>query len=158
VTYRELSEEIAIEIEMLQEIVRELQALRTELGDKEPTVREKAAAGAFLAQFYGAVENILKRISRFHAVPLPTGDTWHMEIYKRFCSPGLFGLPVLFDDQLSVSMSAYRKFRHVVYHGYVFQLDWNRMREGIDNIDAVSKRFTANLERYLESIRNTFKR
>jgi hypothetical protein len=40
-----------------------------------PTVREQTAAAAFLAQFYNGIENILKRISIFYEVPLPTGDT-----------------------------------------------------------------------------------
>ncbi|OQY57638.1 MAG: hypothetical protein B6245_16025 [Desulfobacteraceae bacterium 4572_88] len=34
-------------------------------------MREKIAAWAFLAHFYKGIEKILKRISRFYAVPLP---------------------------------------------------------------------------------------
>jgi hypothetical protein len=63
----------------------------------EPTVRENAAAAAFLAQFYNGIENILKRICRCHNVPLPTGDTWHTVLFQRFCSPAYADLPLLFD-------------------------------------------------------------
>jgi hypothetical protein len=49
-------------------------------------------------------------------------------------------------------MAAFRKFRHVVFHGYGFQLDWDRMKEGSANIDDVYSRFKANLFDYLDKI------
>jgi hypothetical protein len=52
VTVQELREEISIELEYLETVVHELDELRCDLGDRQPTVREKTAAGAFLAQFY----------------------------------------------------------------------------------------------------------
>jgi len=81
----ELREEIAVELEALEATVNELLALQRDVAHREPTVREKTAAAAFLAQFYNGVENILKRISRYHDVPLPTGDTWHVDLFQRFC-------------------------------------------------------------------------
>lgn len=87
---KELQDEIAVELEALEPVVQELQALRQELGLTEPTVREKTAAAAFLAQFYSSVENILKRISQFYRIPLPNGETWHVDLFKRFCDPAYF--------------------------------------------------------------------
>lgn len=58
-------------------------------------------------------------------------------------------LPLLFDDSLARDMAAFRKFRHVVYHGYGFQLDWGRMQEGMANIASLFHRFTASLQGYL---------
>jgi hypothetical protein len=119
----ELREEIAIELELMEATVRELSALQNDLAGREPTVREKTAAAAFLAQFYNGVENILKRISRFHAVPLPTSDTWHVDLFKRFCMPPYEPLPALLDEPLASALAPFRKFRHVVYHSYGFELD-----------------------------------
>lgn len=82
-----LREEISIELELIESTLRELSSLRNDAVKREPTIREKTAAAAFLAQFYGGIENILKRICRFHAVPVPTGDTWHIDLFKRFCAP-----------------------------------------------------------------------
>lgn len=133
--------------------MRELAALHSDVGTREPSVREKTAAAAFMAQFYGGVENILKRISRFHAVPMPTGDTWHVDLFKRFCKPSHKPLPALFDAALAASMAAYRKFRHVVYHGYGFQLDWRRMLEGMANIENVFLQFRSALQAYLQKLK-----
>lgn len=86
-----LREEISIELEMMGTVVAEAVSLLNDIADgQEPSVREKTAAAAFLAQFYGRIENILKRIHRYHGVALPTGDSWHIEIFKRFCNPAYY--------------------------------------------------------------------
>lgn len=151
-TADELREEINIELELIEETLREIVSLRDDVKGREPTIREKTAAASFMAQFYSGIENILKRISRFKSVPLPIGETWHIELFKRFCSPSYKKLPVLFDESLALAIAPYRKFRHVVFHGYGFQLDWNRMKEGLENINDVYSKFKANLIDYLNKI------
>jgi hypothetical protein len=148
VTAEELLEEFRIELELLDATVQEVKALAHDVADREPTVRERTAAGAFLAQFYTGVENILKRIIRYHDNPLPTGDTWHVELFERFCNPPHAPLPMLFDEALSSRMAAYRKFRHVVHHGYGFHLEWRRMKEGVESLEDAFERFRVALERY----------
>ncbi len=151
-TTDELREEISIEIELIEATLQELLALSKDVAGKEPSVREKTAAAAFIAQFYSGVENILKRISYFNSVPLPANATWHVDLFKRFCAPTYEALPVLFDDSLALAMAPFRKFRHVVHHGYGFQLEWNRMQEGIANIEDVFTRFKSKLSAYLQTL------
>jgi hypothetical protein len=148
----ELREEIAIELELMEATVRELLALQRDAAERELTVRDKTAAAAFLAQFYNGVENVFKRISRFYAVPLPTGDTWHVDLFKRFCVPPQEPLPVLLDDLLASDLAPFRKFRHVVHHGYGFQLEWNHMAEGIASVEDVFLRFRSKLFDYLRTL------
>jgi hypothetical protein len=148
-TSEELREEIAVELENIETVLRELTALQEDVKGRDTTTREKTAASAFLAQFYGGIENILKRISRFHNLPLPSGEMWHVDLFKRFCEPSFLPLPVLLDRALSSDLAPYRKFRHVVHHGYGFQLDWERMSEGIENAESVYGRFKVALEEYL---------
>ncbi|MBI4687434.1 MAG: hypothetical protein HY756_06605 [Nitrospirae bacterium] len=127
-TTKELIEEINIEFELIETTLKEISSLKNDTADREPAVREKTAAAAFMAQFYGGIENILKRISRFHNIPLPDGETWHIDLFKRYCNPPYKSLPLLLDEKLSLSMAPFRKFRHVVYHGYGFQIDWDRIK------------------------------
>jgi hypothetical protein len=149
VTSEELKEDIAIELENIETVLRELSSLYGGVKGRDAIVREKTAAAAFLAQFYNGVENILKRITRFYRMPLPSGDTWHIELFKQFGEPSSSPLPVLFDDVLSSALAPYRKFRHVVHHGYGFQLEWDRMIEGIESAEAVFLRFKATLSAFL---------
>jgi hypothetical protein len=123
VTLSELREELAIEVEAIARTVNELLTLQQDIAGREPTVREKTAAAAFLAQYYSGIENILKRICRYYNVSLPTGDIWHVELFQRFCTPSLPPLPALFDEKLAAELAPYRRFRHVAFHGYGFQLD-----------------------------------
>ena len=52
----ELREEIAVELEALEATVNELLALQRDVAHREPTIREKTAAAAFLAQFTAALK------------------------------------------------------------------------------------------------------
>jgi hypothetical protein len=148
----ELREEMGIEFELIESIVQELQSLKKELTGREPTIREKTAAAGFLVQFYNGIENILKRISKYHSVDLPIGDTWHIDLFKRFCFPPYQPLPSLFDESLASALAPFRKFRHVVYHAYGSQLDWERMSEGIENIEDVYTKFKTRLHGYLQDL------
>ena len=148
----ELKAEIAIEFDSLQEVVNELEALRRDVAGREPTVREKTAAAAFLAQFYSGIENILKRLSRFHGVMLPSGDRWHFDLFKRFCPPAAPPLPVLFDEALARQLGPFRRFRHVVHHGYGFHIEWDRMREGLDRVGAILAQVREHVTVYLRGL------
>ena len=57
-TVDELQEEINIEIELIEGVLCTLLTLSKDLASREPTVREKTAAAAFLSQFYSGIENI----------------------------------------------------------------------------------------------------
>jgi hypothetical protein len=132
--------------------VDELVALQRDLDHKEPTTREKTAAAAFLAQFYNGLENILKRIYRYHGLDLPVGETWHVELFQSFCSPSHSALPQLFVEDLATALAPYRRFRHVAFHSYGFQLDWSRMAEGVENVEKIFEQIKSSLSDFLRSI------
>jgi len=152
-TLDELREEISIELDMLGTIVHEAVSLLDDLEYRDPTVREKTAAAAFLAQFYGGIENILKRLHRYHGIPMPVGDSWHSDVFRRFCNPSFSPFPVLFDADLAADLSPFRKFRHVVYHGYGFQFDWDRMKEGLGKVENVYSRFASSVADYATKLK-----
>lgn len=132
--------------------MRELVFLNQDLGKQAPTIREKTAAAAFLAQFYNGIENILKRICISYEVRLPEGDNWHVTLFKMFSSPSQSPLPTLFDDNLAEILAPYRRFRHVVFHSYGFQLEWNKMVHGIEEIEPVFAKVELAIRQFLNSI------
>ena len=151
-TEMELQEDVRDELAQMQEVVSELVSLRRDVGEGAPTLREKVAGGAFLTQFYNGTENVLKRISKFQGVPLPSGEKWHAELFSGFTAQSGTSLPVLFDEPLASEMQAYRGFRHVARTSYGTELDWERMKQGIDRIESVFKRFRESTLRYLDSL------
>jgi len=150
-TAAQLREEINTELELLESDLSELLSLQQDLLNKQPTKRELAAAAIFMAQFYNGIENIFKRICYFHGVPLPSGDNWHVELFKRFCTPVYATLPPLLDAKLAEELKPFRNFRHVVFHGYVLQLEWSRMQIGVESIHAVFGKFKIALHLYLQN-------
>jgi len=51
------------------------------------------------------------------------------------------------------NLAPYRKFRHVVHHGYGFQLDWDRMRGGIEKSQAVFAHFKMSIEDFITIVK-----
>jgi hypothetical protein len=72
-TIDDLREEVSIELEFIGSAVKEAAALLQDVSKREPSIREKTAAATFLAPFYNGIENILKRIHRYHNIPIPSG-------------------------------------------------------------------------------------
>lgn len=153
--FDELREEIETELERMEIVVQEIIKLNEDTSDTEATHREKTAASAYIAQFYNGVENTLKRLSRFYEIPLPTSSAWHIDLFRHFCFPPKEPLPLLFDDALIADMTGLRKFRHVVHHGYGFQLDWERLVEGMKKIESVFERYKSVLLSELSRIENS---
>lgn len=150
----ELREDIRGELGQLHKVVDELVSLNADVADREPTLREKVAAAGFLAQFYTGIENILKRISRYHDEPLPEGEGWHAALFNRFARQSeLKGdLPALFDERLESELARYRGFRHVARMAYGVELKWDLMREGVDRVDDVFERLKTTLTEYLRGL------
>lgn len=145
----DLAEEIQIEFEAIQWTVDELMSLHQDVGQREPTVRELAAAGLFLANFYNGIENVLKRICRYHQIEMPKGEDWHLALAMWFCDPPRAGLPVLLEIELASELAPYRQFRHVVHHGYGFRLAWTDMLPGVEAAGHVFVKFKRAVEAFL---------
>lgn len=142
-----LREEVSVQIAFLDATVHELCLIRDDLSDRQPTLRDISATAGFLSDFYGGVENILKRICVARDVDLPAGEKWHRHLFQQFCEPGSPNLPVLIDKDLEEPLAAYRRFRHIVHHSYVVQLRWSRMAEGVREVDRVFAKFRENLRK-----------
>lgn len=151
-TKAQLIEEITIELGYLEQTVSELCELYNDLQGNIPNNREKTAAAAFLSSFYNGIENILKRILKFYAIEIMQGESWHIQIFKKFCTPSHAPLPEFFSGKMIDTFSTYRKFRHVFFHGYGFQLDWERMIDGIKNVHSAFEQFREKVEQYTKSL------
>ena len=151
-TADDLRAEIDIDMEAIETALEKLSALHADVGSRRPAVREKTAAATFLAQFYGGIENILKRISLFNSMPLPSGKTWQMDLFKRFCIPSYRPLPELFDEFLTAGLPPYRRFRHTFHHSYSFELEWERMKEGIERAPHLFVRFKERVLKYSQGL------
>lgn len=120
---KDLIEEIEIEFENIETVLKELEKLYERPQDVEPSMVEITAAGGFLHNFYNGIENIFKRILKFNKIKLEENHNWHKELLKKFIDKKnnfAFLDRLIYDDLLEVL-----KFRHLFIHGYGFQLEWS---------------------------------
>lgn len=128
----ELALEVEIQKKLIKEILREIDKLLEDTNDTDPGAVVKTAAASFVCQCYNGVENILKGIIRYEEVALPAGDDWHITLLKLFKTTKKKNLlPSLFNDDLYTKINIMRKFRHLVLHGYSFQLEWKYIRRAL---------------------------
>lgn len=98
------------------------------------------------------VENIFKRILRFYGRDHSEGENWHAALFQEFKPPVSEPLPVLLPDELAERMKPFRGFRHVVRHGYTFDLEWERMRVGMEEARPVFDHFRERVDSFLTTL------
>lgn len=59
---------------------------------------------------------------------------------------------MLFEGDLIRQMDAYRRFRHVIHHGYERDLDYEKMRPGIEGAQGALDAFREEVEKHLDDI------
>jgi len=69
-----------------------------------------------------------------------------------FCDSNSLDLPFLFDESIKDTFTGIRRYRHYAMHGYAFQIDWDRIKNSILNIESVYQHFKNNLENFLNII------
>lgn len=144
----ELLQEIELERENVTQVLSEMALVFHENASVQT---RKTAAAAYIAQCYTGIENVMKRIARYHGAAVFSGNDWHIELLKMFRS-GNSTLPALLDDSLFNELSLMRKFRHVVMHNYGFTLDWDMVKSASESTPSVVERFFSVVSAFLESL------
>lgn len=148
----EYRKECAIELQFLAELVQAIESLLAENTSDTAPLKDRAAAASFVFSFYNGIENLLKRTTKYCAVPLPKGEQWHSELAMRFADPAKSGFPAipqLITDDIYTDLLKLRKLRHVIAHGYAMNLDWLQMKPTVESVPGVYGVFRQNLERFL---------
>jgi hypothetical protein len=148
-----LAEQCRIELRLLEETVAELHQIMDDIraDNNTASLRNRAAAANLSQSFYNGIENILKRVHKYHGVPLPTSEQWHSEIAERFTIDhhARYKFPLLLPPEIASPMTILRRFRHVIMHGYAMNLDWERMCLNVEFIPKVFPIFCTAVEIYL---------
>ncbi len=151
----DLREDIASELELLEETVKQIRDELDSLGEGEPTAFQRAGFGALLMNFYSGVENILKRISQYEGIEVPRGPRWHVDLFNRFREPVSQGREPLLDETMAGPLKPYRDFRHVMVHGYGVALRWPLMRDVVFQVGETLEAFRRRITEYLDTLDET---
>jgi hypothetical protein len=147
-----LRQSLLDEMDLMAETIQQVDAALAALRDREPKTVEVAGVALFLANLYMGAESILVRICEATGIGIPQGPSWHASLLEMFSHADRYGLPQVLDRQLAGDIGAYRRFRHVAFHGYGVALIWQRMRPGAEEAGTVFTRFFASVRAYLGSL------
>lgn len=136
-----ITAEIETELDAVRRIAQELSAIARDVENGlEPDLRLSTAASGFLQSFYNGLEAIFKRFCALHGVPIPSGESFHVELAKLFDGSEK-RLPALLEGDMWDRLGPYRSFRHVYRQLYSFDLRWDFMAEGVSEAEGVLDEF-----------------
>lgn len=96
---------------------------------------ELAGVAVLLNNFYNGIENIIKQVFHKQSIGLPKGPAWHQNLISSAIKENIIS------EKLANEIAEYMGFRHFVAHGYVFNLNTERLQELTDNVLKVFERF-----------------
>ncbi len=102
---------------------------------------DKSAIALMLSQFYNGIENIFKQYLQFHNIKVNKNENSHIELFNTFNKIMFEKYAFVFSDDVANTLTILRRFRHYVFHGYSFNLEWDRLKLAIDTIAVVYPKF-----------------
>lgn len=147
---KNLAIKVRFEIGQIDKLLDNASPLIKVLALREPDFVELSAAGSVLHSFYNGVENIFVLIEKYYGIELKESVSWHKEILKNVqISNG--NRDFLITYETGVRLAEYLMFRHFFRHAYGFQLDWNKMKHLVNNINKLWEDVKREVELFLES-------
>lgn len=95
------------------------------------------AVALSLQHFYTSLETILKRIIKELEGDIPDGESWHNELLDMSVVEVEKIRPEIISKKILVKFDRLRRFRHVVRHGYEYELDWEQMQPLVSSLDDI---------------------
>jgi len=149
----ELRQQIRFELKQMASVAEEMQSLLADTREGPPDARGRIAGAALLVDLYMGVENTLKRIARASGVEIAHGPEWHASLLAMFSEKEAHPeLPVLFDEPFYLRLTELRRFRHVAIHGYGLALQWDLVREALEQGMLLFNAFQDTMQLYLAGL------
>jgi len=105
-----------------------------------------------LQHYYTSLETSFKRIAKELDGDLPTGEKWHLDLLEQMAIAIKDVRPALLNDKERKKLDKLRRFRHVVRHGYEYELDWDQIKPLVKEMNKVNsslKDSFSNFEEFL---------
>jgi hypothetical protein len=148
--WRKLRKQIAVEREMLNQLLTDFRPLLCKCADTPPDRIEVSALAAMLHGFYNGVENIFKRVALELGEDLPRQEGWHKALLAQMTRPGA-DRPAVLSPELADRLVKYLEFRHLFRNAYPFQLRWDRMENEVGDVEAVLNSLEAEIAVFLKA-------
>lgn len=97
------------------------------------------AVAMTLQHFYTSLETAFKRVTKELEGDIPSGESWHRDLLELMFLEIEGVRPPLLSSAIKDDLDKLRRFRHVVRHGYEYELDWSQMLPLIESLNKITK-------------------
>ena len=143
----DVEEQVAVEQAQIDELFEAYRAAIRKSSQQEPDFIERSALATMLHSFYTGIENIFKRVALEIDGDIPSGSASHSDLLTAMTRPTASRPPVI-SEELHVRLSVYLSFRHVFRHAYSFQLEWDKMRDLVQQSQTTWQQLQTELDRF----------
>ena len=109
------------------------------------------AVAVNLQHFYTSLETIFKRIIKEIEGNVPQGKSRHQELLEQISIEIENVRPALISKNIKQELDELRRFRHIVRHGYEYELDWQQIKPLIKSLDKIETQLEKDIKEF-----NTF--
>ncbi len=141
---REIIAEVEKEIEILNELKKELSEIKS-----EESIIFKRSIGSILHDFYNCCERIFKKIAFNVNGRYEESDKWHKALLFKMTLPIKEVRPAVISEELAAELDDYLSFRHVFRNIYGFELKGERINYLAGRFDKVANRFIGEIKTFL---------
>lgn len=129
-----LQRKIEYEISEIDRLLNDFEPLLLKVKQTEPDLVEISAIASLLHSFYNGIEKIFEFIAIDLDGSLPQGASTHKKLLIQMAQ-GNEKRDALISEEIVSQLVQYLGFRHFFRHSYSFQLDWNKMKPLVDDIN-----------------------
>lgn len=104
---------------------------------------ELAGTAAFLHNFYGGIENLLKQVLNDRGTVLPDGPSWHRDLLRLAEQEGVLGADTV------GALLPFLGFRHFFSHAYALDLEPERMESLVESAGKVFALVRRDIRRFV---------
>ena len=144
-----LKEQILFKLEEINRLFLEYDSIFKKIKNKEPDLYDKTILASVLHSFYNGVENIFGLIAKNIDKNVPSGEKSHQELLNQMAIKTKKRDNII-SQKLYIKLREYATFRHFYRHSYSFYLDYEKMRNLVEELNLVYNDFKKEIREFIE--------
>lgn len=146
----EITNKIKIQISDIDTEISDVSELLNKVKTSDPDKIELKALATVLHSFYNGIEKIFSIIAKDVDNDFPEDSFWHRKLIKQMNSKTNNREKVI-SDELLEKLDGHLAFRHYYRHSYSFYLDWNLIKELVNDIENTKASFNSEILNFIKN-------
>lgn len=144
-----IKDQIKFKRDDIDRLFLEYQLIFEKIELQVPDLFDMTILGSVLHSFYNGLENIFEIIAKNIDGSVPNGNKSHQELLHQMANKNEIRNEIINED-LYLKLREYATFRHFYRHAYSFQLNWEKMKPLVENVQIVWNEVKLCLKKFIE--------